>query len=158
SPFDGKLYVIGGGTGVAPDVRFDQVWAFDPLTQGWTRKGDVPSPGVGASFGSATQLGGAIYVFGGVLGPPGPLTITATAWKYDVASDTWTRIADLPTSNFGAAVAAIDGKIYLASGSGFLQQTWQYDPATNAYTRKADAPAAAQARMHAVVLDGELHA
>ncbi|HEX3765718.1 MAG TPA: kelch repeat-containing protein [Kofleriaceae bacterium] len=158
SAFDNKLYVIGGGTGANPDLRIDQLWAFDPQSGSWTRKADAPPPGVGSSFGSATQLGGAIYVFGGVVGPPGPVTITSTAWKYDIASNTWTRIADLPTTNFGAAVAAIGGKIYLASGSGFLQQTWQYDPATDTYTRKADAPAAAQARMHAVVLGGEMHA
>jgi len=158
STFDNKLYVIGGGTGANPDVRIDQVWAFDPLSGSWTRKADVPPPGVGSNFGSAAQLGGKIYVFGGVVGPPGPVTVTATSWKYDIASNTWTRIADLPTTNFGAAVAAIGGKIYLASGSGFLQQTWQYDPVTDTYTRKADAPAAAQARLHAVVLGGEMHA
>jgi hypothetical protein len=158
SPFNNKLYVIGGGTGANPDARIDQVWAFDPLSQTWTQKASVPSPGVGSNFGSAALLGGAIYVFGGVTGPPGPITITSTAWKYDIAGDTWTRIADLPTANFGAAVAAIGSKIYLASGSGFLQQTWAYDPVTNTYTRKADAPPVAQARMHAVVLGGELHA
>lgn len=158
STFDNKLYVIGGGTGANPDLRIDQLWAFDPSSQTWTQRASVPSPGVGSSFGSAAQVGGAIYVFGGVVGPPGPITITNTAWKYSIASNTWSRIADLPTSNFGAAVAAIGGKIYLASGSGFLLQTWQYDPATNTYTRKADAPAVAQARMHGTVLNGELHA
>jgi hypothetical protein len=158
SSFDNKLYVIGGGTGANPDLRIDQVWAFDPLAQTWTQKASVPAPGVGSNFGSAAQIGGTIYVFGGVTGPPGPITVTSTAWKYDIAGNTWTRIADLPTTNFGSAVAAIGGKIYLASGSGFLQQTWAYDPATNTYTRKADAPPAAQARMHGVVLGGELHA
>ncbi len=158
SAFDNKVYVIGGGTGANPDARIDQLWAFDPQTQGWTQKATVPAPGVGSSFGSAALVGRAIYVFGGVTGPPGPITVTSTAWKYDIGGDTWTRIADLPTTNFGSAVGAIGGKIYLASGSGFLQQTWQYDPATNTYTRKADAPAVAQARMHAAVLGGELHA
>jgi N-acetylneuraminic acid mutarotase len=158
STFDNKLYVIGGGTGANPDLRIDELWAFDPLSQSWTQKASVPSPGVGSSFGAAAQVGGALYVFGGVVGPPGPITITSTAWKYSIASNTWTRIADLPTTNFGAAVAAIGGKIYIASGSGFLQQTWQYDPATNTYTRKADAPVVAQARMHATVINGEMHA
>jgi hypothetical protein len=158
SPFNNKLYTIGGGTGANPDARIDQVWAFDPLAQTWTQKASVPSPGVGSNFGSSALLGGAIYVFGGVTGPPGPITITSTAWKYNIASDTWSRIADLPTTNFGAAVAAIGSKIYIASGSGFLQQTFAYDPVANTYTRVADAPPVAQARMHAVVLNGEMHA
>jgi hypothetical protein len=159
STFDNKLYVIGGGTGAGPDVRIDQVWAFDPLSQSWTRKADVPSPGVGSNFGSAAQIGGFIYVFGGVTGPPAPVTVTATSWKYDIAGNTWTRIKDLPTTNFGSAVAAIGGKIYLAFGSGFVQQTWQYDPATDTYTRKTDAPVVpSPVRLHAVVLGGQMHA
>ena len=159
SSFDNKLYVIGGGTGAGPDIRIDQVWAFDPLSQSWTQKASVPAPGVGSNFGSAAQIGGFIYVFGGVTGPPTPITVTSTAWKYDIAGNTWTRIRDLPTANFGSAVAAIGGQIYLAFGSGFIQQTWQYNPATDTYTRKADAPVVPQPnRLHAVVLGGEMHA
>lgn len=159
STVDNKLYAFGGGIGPGPATRIDQAWAFDPATATWTRKADAPAPGLGSTFGSAAQIGTAIYLFGGVVGPPQPITVTSTAWKYDIAGNTWTRIADLPTTNFGAAVAAIGGKIYLAFGSGFVQQTWQYDPATNAYTRKADAPVVPQPnRLHAVVLNGEMHA
>jgi hypothetical protein len=159
STVDNKLYVFGGGTGAGPAARIDQTWAFDPTTRSWTRKADVPAPGLGSTFGSGVQLGGAVYLFGGVVGPPQPVTVTATAWKYDIAGDTWSRIADLPTANFGAAVATIAGKIYLAFGSSFVQQTWQYDPVTNAYTRKADAPVVPQPnRLHAAVLGGEMHA
>jgi hypothetical protein len=155
----GKIYVIGGGLGAGPNTRIDQLWAFDPSTNTWTRKADVPAPGVGANFGSAALLGGKIYAFGGVIGPPGPITIARTLWRYDVAGDSWSRGADLPTDNFGAAVAAIGGKIYIAYGSGFLQQTWQYDPATDSYTRKADAPAILTTnRVHGLVLNGEMHA
>ncbi|HEU4732243.1 MAG TPA: kelch repeat-containing protein [Kofleriaceae bacterium] len=158
-PSTGKLYVIGGGTGVGPDTRIDQLWAFDPESSTWTRKADVPSPGIGANFGSAVELGGKIYAFGGVIGPPGPITVTRTLWRYDIASDTWSRGADLPVDNFGAAVGAMGGKIYIAYGSGFLTQTWQYDPATDTYTRKADAPNIATTnRVHGAVLGGELHA
>ncbi len=156
---NGSLYLIGGGTGFGPDTRIDQVWAYDPTTGGWSRKTDVPSPGVGSNFGSAAAVAGRIYVFGGILGPPG-ITVTHRAlWIYDVGTDRWSRGADLPTDNFGAAVAAIGGKIYLAYGSGFLTQTWQYDPAADTYTRRADAPFIPQtSRLHGVNLNGELHA
>ncbi|HET7503739.1 MAG TPA: hypothetical protein VFK02_22115, partial [Kofleriaceae bacterium] len=158
-PGTGKIYVIGGGTGTGPDNRINQLWAFDPPTSTWTRKADVPSPGIGSNFGSAAELGGKIYAFGGVIGPPGPITVARTAWRYDIASDTWSRIADLPVDNFGAAVAAIGGKIYIAYGSGFVTQTWQYDPVTDTYTRKADAPTIATTnRVHGAVLGGEMHA
>jgi len=156
---NGNLYLIGGGTGFSPDVRIDQVWAYDPATGGWAHKADVPSPGVGSNFGSAASVAGRIYVFGGILGPPGVTVAHRALWIYDVAANTWSRGADLPTDNFGAAVAAIDGKIYLAYGSGFFTQTWQYDPATDTYTRRADAPFVPQtSRLHGVNLNGELHA
>lgn len=159
SPFDNKLYVFGGGLGAGPDTRIDQVWALDPVSNTWTRKADVPSPGLGANFGSGALLNGAVYLFGGVVGPPQPITVTRTAWKYDIANNTWTRIRDLPTDNFGAAVSAIGGQIYIAFGSGFVQQAWRYDPASDTYTRVADAPVVPQpVRMHAAVLNGEMHA
>jgi hypothetical protein len=156
---NGNLYLIGGGTGFSPDTRIDQVWAYDPTTGGWAHKADVPSPGVGSNFGSAASVAGRIYVFGGILGPPGVTVAHRALWIYDVANNSWSRGADLPTDNFGAAVAAIDGKIYLAYGSGFFTQTWQYDPATDTYTRRADAPFVPQtSRLHGVNLNGELHA
>jgi hypothetical protein len=156
---NGKLYVVGGGLGAGPNTRIDQVWAFDPSTNSWSRKADVPAPGVGANFGSAAVLGGAIYTFGGVNGPPSPITVHRAAWKYDIAGNSWTRRADLPTDNFGAAVGAIGGKIYIAYGSGFVRQTWSYDPVADSYTRVADAPAITTTnRVHGTVLNGELHA
>src|SRR5262249_24452250 len=149
SPADGKLYMISGS---GPT---DQLWAFDPQAGSWERKADVPAPGMGTSFGSAVRVGGTIYVFGG----QASFTTHRRLWRYDIASDTWSRGADLPTDNFGAAVAAIDGKIYLAYGSGFVTQTWQYDPATDSYTRKAGAPSVSQnLRLHGVAVNGELHA
>jgi hypothetical protein len=159
SPSDNKIYVIGGGTGAGPDLRINQTWAYDPQAGTWTRKSDVPAPGIGANFGAGTELNGQVYLFGGANGPPGPVVAHRFAWRYDIASDTWTRLADLPSDNFGAAVGAIDGKIYIAFGSSFLQQTWQFDPVTGTYARKADAPPVlTAARLHAVILNGELHA
>ena len=159
SPSNNKVYVIGGGVGAGPSTRIDQVWAYDPQAGTWTRKSDVPAPGIGANFGSATELNGKIYLFGGVNGPPGPIAVHRVLWRYDIAADSWSRGADLPTDNFGAAVAAIGGKIYIAYGSGLVTQTWQYDPATNAYTRKADAPVLPTTnRLHGVTLGDELHA
>ena len=153
----GKIYVIGGGVGPGPDTRINQVWEFDPATGNWTRKADVPTPGPGSNYGSAAEFGGKIYVFGGVMGPPGPITILQTLWIYNVAANSWSRGKDLPSANFGIAVGVIGTKIILATGSGFGNQTWQYDPASDTYTRLADAPAF-QARMHATVANNELRA
>jgi N-acetylneuraminic acid mutarotase len=149
SPVDGKLYVISGS---GPT---DQLWAFDPQAGSWARKADVPAPGMGMNFGAAARVGNTIYAFGG----ENFFSAHRVLWRYDIAADQWSRGADLPVDNFGAAVAAIDGKIYLAYGSGFFTQTWQYDPATNSYTRKANAPLISQTfRVHGVAVNGEFHA
>src|SRR5262249_54188573 len=141
-----------------PNTRIDQTFAFDPGSNTWTPKASAPSPGIGANFGSGAQVGSNVYLFGGVVGPPQPITVTATSWKYDTAGDTWTRIRDLPTTNFGSAVAEIGAQIYLAYGSGFVQQTFRYDPASDTYPRVADAPAIPQTlRVHAAVVGGEMH-
>ncbi len=152
---EGKLYVIGGGVGPGPTDRIRQVWEFDPATNAWTRKADIPAGGPGSTFGSAVCRGGKIYVFGGV--SPNPPTILNTLFIYDIASDTWSRGRDLPTANFGIAVANVGNRIILATGSGFGNQTWAYDPATDAYTRLADAPIAAS-RMHADAIGNEFRA
>jgi N-acetylneuraminic acid mutarotase len=158
SAADNKVYVFGGGLGAGPNTRIDQVFSFDPLTNAWTPKASVPAPGLGANFGSGAQVGNSVYLFGGVVGPPQPITVTSTSWKYDIVGNTWSRIRDLPTANFGSAVAAIGGQVYLAYGSGFLQQTFRYDPASDTYTRVADAPAIPQTlRVHAAVVGGEMH-
>jgi len=147
----GRLYVIGGAVGAGLQ-RIRQVWEFNPDTDAWSRKADIPEPGPGSTFGSAAELGGKIYVFGGFFAAP-----LNTLFIYDIATDTWSRGRDLPSANFGIAVAVAGNRIILATGSGFGNQTWEYDPATDTYTRLADAPITAS-RMHADVIGDELHA
>lgn len=153
-PEVGKIYFIGGGTGYYGE-SYNQTWAYDPASDGWSQKSDVPSPGVGATYGSAVELGGTIYVFGGY----SDYTFLNTLWMYNVATDTWAQGANLPTPNYGSAVAVIDGEIYLAYGTGFGTQTWQYDPVANTYTQKSSAPSlVSNTNLHGVALGGSLHA
>jgi hypothetical protein len=155
SPADDKLYVLATSFNSFP--RVDQLWAFDPAAGSWAHKADVPTPGMGSNFGSAARLGDTIYFFGGFNN--NTFSAHRLLWRYNITSDSWSRGADLPTDNFGAAVAAIDGKIYLAYGSGFFTQTWQYDPVADSYTRKADAPSTPQnLRLHGAAVGGEFHA
>jgi subtilisin family serine protease len=155
----GKIYVFGGGVGPLPDSRINQVWAFDPKTNNWSRKADIPSDGPGATYGSAATIGGKVYLFGGVAGAGSSVIFLRTLWIYDTADDTWSRGRDLPIENFGSAVAAIGHKIYLAYGSGFSFQTWEYDPAADTYTQKATPPFIANPfRVHGEALGDEMHA
>jgi subtilisin family serine protease len=87
---------------------------------------------------------GTCFYFGG-LGPGNNLT--AYSQKYDIATDTWTRIADLPTPVFSAVAGYIDGKVYVAGGFTSTASPWPptgalqiYDVATNSWSAGPDMP------------------
>lgn len=108
----------------------------------------APSPIVRAeSLGGA--IGGKLYVFGGFSGDQGPVKRSDV---YDPATNTWTRIADLPT-RLTHAGTVIDGRNfyfaggYVGTGPAYTQvfatkAVWQYNVDTNQYTKLPDLPQA----------------
>jgi hypothetical protein len=153
SPSNGKLYLIGGLVGLF-GLPTDQVWSLDPSSGVWTQKTSVPAPGIGATYSDGVELGGTIYLFGGysIAGPHRLL------WKYNVAADSWSRGQDLPSDNFGSAVAVVGGKIYIAYGSGLGLQTLQYDPVADSYQSLSPPPNLPLPYLvRAVTLNGEMH-
>jgi len=158
---NGLIYLIGGGLGAGPDARINQVLAYDPASDTWTRKADIPLPNGISAYGSAVQLDGFIYVFGGVTGSGGDVAVLDTAWIYGIDADAWFALANLPGGpRFGAAVAAINGKIIVAGGASdvALSSTFEYDPDTDTYAPKANLPAPLF-RIHAAIVEetGEMH-
>jgi N-acetylneuraminic acid mutarotase len=107
---------------------------FDPVTDTWTKKADIPT--VRSAF-SVSVVSGKIYAIGGV-GYGASITE-----EYDPATDTWTRKADMPTGRRALASCEANGKIYAIGGNtpGIivgLRAVEEYDPATDTWTRKAD--------------------
>ena len=112
------------------------------------------------SFSTAV-VDGKIYLIGGtlfehargVLRDPGP-----GIWRgpfgmslvevYDPETNTWQRLADMPTVRAGAKTAVVDGKIYVMAGYAgkdnhgknfkFLKAVEMYDPQTDTWVRKQD--------------------
>jgi thiol-disulfide isomerase/thioredoxin len=76
------------------------------------------------------------------------LAYDTKAYKYDIASDTWSAIASLPGNRALPSVQAANGKIYIIGGysatSPFTSQStcYEYDPTANTYTAKAKVPTA----------------
>lgn len=139
---DGRVILIGGGIGPGPDSRTNQVWAYTPGEDSWTRLADIPVADGISAFGSAARVGEKIYVFGGVAGADPP-AILSSLWSYDIASDTWSAGAELPEARFGSAVAAVNGVIYVSGGGNprsAFRTHWAYDPAKDAYTELAPLP------------------
>lgn len=66
-------------------------------------------------------------------------------WEYDIATDQWTRKADLNSKHHWRSTTEVNGKGYFVGGFSRNPQTttndlWEYDPATNIWTEKAPYP------------------
>lgn len=156
------LYLIGGGVGSALATT-NRLRIYNVANDAWTDGAPIPGSGM-RSFGSAVELDGFIYVFGGLDGTtlPAP-TVLNTTWIYDEANDSWAQGATMPAPRFGSAVATrTSTAIWVIGGYGGLEMmaetrtVWKYDPETNSYsTGYSDMPVPL-GRIHGVQLDGGL--
>jgi N-acetylneuraminic acid mutarotase len=163
---EGIIYVIGGmfGETVQDNRPLSAVEAYDPATDTWTAKADMPT----AIFDhAACVIDGRIYVSGGetsCIDIPGPVPFgtLATVQVYDPAADTWTQASDMPGPTADHAASAVDGKMYIIGGSvwpsAFLSPVvYVYDPATDTWTTAADLPTP-RWDLTANVVDGKIYA
>ncbi len=140
STVDGKIYAIGGYTShAANSTKLAAVEEYDPATNTWTKKADMPGPrgGLGTSV-----VNGRIYAVGG----SGSAGYIATVWEYDPATDTWTTKADMPTLRNIAPTSLVNGKIYAFGGHTVNalpanSTVEEYDPVADTWTKKGDMPA-----------------
>jgi N-acetylneuraminic acid mutarotase len=112
--------------------------------------------------GSAFTAGGKLYVFGGFVGPK--LAVSKELDRYDPATNTWTRMADMPDTVTHAATAVDPqtglvwvGTFFLHNGLNSSQSVYVYDPAANTWSSGPNLPAARGAGAMAIV-GRELHA
>jgi len=106
---NGKLYVFGGYTDTTylPSTR---VYCYDPATNSWSRKSDMP---VGTTHTGTAVDGQYVYFAGGY--PPDPthkfqVFTTTAVWRYDTVNDTWKAMPPLPQGR-GAGNMAIVGQV-----------------------------------------------
>ena len=118
SVVDGKIYAMGG-TGWPqipnhPGPFLSSIEMFDPKTNRWTEKTEMPAPKSGHS---ANVINGKIYVIGGGFQGNGPYIYLSTVEIYDPETDRWTREPDMPIGKAGHAAEVINGNIYIFGGS-----------------------------------------
>jgi N-acetylneuraminic acid mutarotase len=148
----GRIYLFGGSYYKTPQglTSTDEAWVYDPATDRWTAIRKLPEPRMN---GFASAVGPYIYISlgynrqGGA--KEGVLEEYRSTWRYDPASDTYTRVADAPATGCYVASGAYRDKVYAVPGShreyGFHgDYVWAdgalvYDPAANRWT-KLDAP------------------
>src|SRR6266581_294978 len=134
----GFLYVIGGenSTGVLADLQ-----RYDPVTDMWAPLMSMPTARAGAA---AAVIDDGIFVIGGRQSTNGPCSggpYLTTVEKYDIDTDTWSPVAQLPTPRSDLAAVAHGGKIFVfggctgpASAPIVTDEVDMYDPQTNTWT------------------------
>ena len=150
---NGTIYVFGGYSGIdnrGENFKFlDIVEAYNPETDTWVRKEDMPFPCINFGIG---VVAGQVYIIGGLAdfnkGVPNSLEWTDRVEAYDPKTDTWAKRAKMPTRRDYFGVGVVSNRIYLIGGRGwpqvgnlggsFLPVTEEYNPKTNQWQKKND--------------------
>jgi Kelch motif protein len=136
---DNMLYVAGGQTADMVPTLYDQVSRYNYTTNTWSNVAPLPVP---LGQGTIGAWNGKIYVAGGFIGGS---SVTNALRIYDIATNTWTSGANMPTSPGveAAAGAVVNGKFYVMGGDDFtngLNTNFIYDIATNTWSTGAPLP------------------
>ncbi|MFC1712818.1 sigma-70 family RNA polymerase sigma factor [Candidatus Poribacteria bacterium] len=154
---NGKIYVIGGWPNPKAGTVLNEVKEYDPKTEKWTKKSDMPTKRAHLAL---CVVKGKIYAIGGYITND---VFTSAVEEYDPETDTWTKKADMPTDRAVFAAAAVNGKIYAIGGNTgkwlvgpFLSTVEEYDPVTDIWTKKADMPIE-RTELAASALNGKIY-
>lgn len=110
----GKIVTIGGlDSGNGNGLTVPTVEVYDPQTDTWTKKAEMPTPRGRLSPGPSV-VGEQIYVIGGTR--DGSRAGTSTVQAYTPRTDTWANKADMPSPRAYPATAVVNGKIYAMGG------------------------------------------
>jgi hypothetical protein len=98
---DGQIYIVGAG------AVSNEVLGFDPMSGVWnTLTRTRQSRALGSSF----VLDGSLYAAGGFGGGDRGTAASCNVECYDVATDTWTDVVDMPAELFVFCAVTIESK------------------------------------------------
>jgi N-acetylneuraminic acid mutarotase len=161
SVINGKLYVTGGRSNVVTPEQFFKptktLFVYNPATNSWMRKADMPQAGCGGVQG---VISGKLYVYMPSVrwcNPAGSGGDMARFYQYNPSTNTWMSRATPPAealwseAQIGAG-GAINGKFYLVGHNSGLHV---YDPTSNTWQTRASM-SASRSGMKATMLNGKL--
>ncbi|MCB9733968.1 MAG: kelch repeat-containing protein [Deltaproteobacteria bacterium] len=117
---DGVVYWLGGRDTAIDAVSAD-VWALTPGDGAWVTRAPMPTPRGGTA---AAVVGGRVVVLGGEGDPTNATGVFADVEVYDPATDTWSRLAPMPTPRHGTGAAALGGVVYVPGGADHESFGW----------------------------------
>jgi N-acetylneuraminic acid mutarotase len=138
--YEGKIYCIGGYTANGSTTGVNEV--YDTATNTWETKTPMPTARWQLK---ANVVNGKIYLIGGFVADNSSSGYGTSNLNevYDTATDTWIQKTPATYNSLGRATAALDGKIYVLSGSfDNLVTTMNqiYDTQTDTWTFGSSAP------------------
>ena len=129
-----KLYVGGGWNG---SVALNTFYEYDPTTDFWTQKANIPA---GIYSACCFDLNGKGYVVCGA----NP-SLTNKVYQYDPTTNTWLVKSNFPNYARQNIIGfSCQGMGYLfggfTGGTGVGTDLWQYNDVTDSWTQKASCP------------------
>ncbi len=126
-PIDDKLYCFGGfkNQQIEASVRVD---VYDPLTDTWTPRADMPDA---TTHIGLVREGRNVWIIGGFIGD-NPGVATSDVWIYDIDADTWSAGPSMPRPIAAGGVAFIGTEVHYYGGCEADRDTvtgdhWAYD-------------------------------
>ena len=133
----GLIYIIGGlWYGGGSSVEKNELYVYDPILDSWTQKASMNAA---RRMLSAAALNGKIYAFGSLAQG------VSTFEEYDIQTDTWSILGNMPLSLYNSAIGLVSGTIYLFGGlqnsyPAVSDKVFAYNPTTNSWAEKTAWP------------------
>jgi N-acetylneuraminic acid mutarotase len=146
---------VGGGLYTINYIiyRTNSFYQFDPTTNTWTAKANMPDALESAVGFSENGKG---YVGLGKNGSTNPIKF----YEYDPVTNTWLYKTDFPGGwRAGATGISSSSKGYLEAGtnSSYQKDFWEYDSEANSWKRLSDDPGGVRADAVGIYLNGNIY-
>ena len=141
---DGKFHFFGGES-LGQGYDTPEHWVLDLAGGGTTWMPAAPLPRARNHLGS-TVFGGKIYAVGGQHGHDEGLVEVPDVDVYEPATDSWTRLADMPhgRGHIAQATFPFEGRILVLGGEiangVYTDEAAAYDPVTNRWAELTPMP------------------
>jgi len=126
------VYLLGGMSRYG-DYRTiaNTFWRWQLGSKRWETLPSLPGPG--RIHPAMTELDGALYVLGGATTGPRDVENLRDAYKYDPATNEWTRMPDLTVANRSWCAVSLGYRALLLAGytNDIAREVYLYDPEHN---------------------------
>jgi N-acetylneuraminic acid mutarotase len=125
-----------------PATYLNDWWEFDPVSETWLQRANVPERGrcnaTGMGLNDKGYVGAGVYYYD---------TRLSDWWEFDPMTNQWSRKADIPgLPRYSANSFTNHNQVYVASGYyySFLSDMYAYDPNTNSWSNQVFSPITAR--------------